>query len=180
MSYALLESPPNPSSQWGMIIVGAITLLYIAFVRPLRKGKRADPLERTPSQLSLSQQRAVEREMTSLLVEYEDMLRRMSAQLDTRSAKLELLIREADDKIGQLRAAEARADRLPMREAAAAFALPAESTPAPLHPKVQHDPRYTEVYDLADQGQTPRQIAHALNRPFGEVELILALRGARP
>jgi hypothetical protein len=39
------------------------------------------------------------------------------------------------------------------------------------------DPRYAEVYDLADEGQTPQDIARHTGRPRGEVELILALRG---
>jgi len=38
----------------------------------------------------------VERQMQSLLVELSEMSRQISAQLDTRSAKLELLIKEAD------------------------------------------------------------------------------------
>jgi hypothetical protein len=38
------------------------------------------------------------------------------------------------------------------------------------------DPRHAEVYRLADQGQTPQQIAQRLGRPSGEIELILALR----
>ena len=36
----------------------------------MRKGKRKDPLDRPPAHLSLAQQRAVEREMSNLLVEY--------------------------------------------------------------------------------------------------------------
>ncbi len=39
------------------------------------------------------------------------------------------------------------------------------------------DPRHAEVYMLADQGRSSRQIAQQLQRPEGEVELILALRG---
>jgi hypothetical protein len=38
------------------------------------------------------------------------------------------------------------------------------------------DPRYEQVYTLADQGSTAQEIARKLDRPSGEVELILALR----
>ncbi len=41
------------------------------------------------------------------------------------------------------------------------------------------DPRHAEIYVLADQGRSSREIAHQLRRPDGEVELILALRGTR-
>ena len=38
------------------------------------------------------------------------------------------------------------------------------------------DPRHAEVYVLADQGHSPHAIAQRLERPYGEIELILALR----
>jgi hypothetical protein len=38
------------------------------------------------------------------------------------------------------------------------------------------DSRYAEIYALADQGRSPRDIATHLGRPSGEIELILALR----
>jgi hypothetical protein len=41
--------------------------------------------------------------MGNLLVEYEGMIRRMTAQVDTRATKLEMLIREADEKIALLK-----------------------------------------------------------------------------
>jgi DNA-binding NarL/FixJ family response regulator len=39
------------------------------------------------------------------------------------------------------------------------------------------DPRHAQVYDLADEGLSPPEIARQLGRPSGEIELILALRG---
>ena len=38
------------------------------------------------------------------------------------------------------------------------------------------DPRHAEVYALADEGRSPAEIAARLDRPNGEIELILALR----
>ena len=38
------------------------------------------------------------------------------------------------------------------------------------------DPQHVDVYSLADQGKSARQIADTLGRPSGEIELILALR----
>jgi hypothetical protein len=45
-------------------------------------------------------------------------------------------------------------------------------TSAPLPP----DPRHVAVYQLADQGLTINAIAQQVDRPMGEIELILALR----
>jgi len=145
----------DPFQKWAIVCAAALTIVY-AVMRPWRKRK--DPLARPP--LSLSAQREVEKQMTELLVELEQMARQMSAQLETRAAKLELLIKDADQRIAALQAAGPTADLLPP----ASLALP----PDPLH---------AEVYDLAGQGHSARQIAQRLGRPYGEIELVLALRG---
>ena len=48
--------------------------------------------------------------MESLLVELSEMARQISAQLDTRSQKLEILIREADEKIAALADAQIKTE----------------------------------------------------------------------
>lgn len=181
---------------WVLLVLGGLTILYLTVIRPMRKGKKKpDPMEQPAARLSLAQQRAVEREMGNLLVEYEEMVRRMTAHLETRAAKLELLIREADEKIARLGAAvegaDARADAgAPVGDDAGPAMTsadapdpgsppPTEAPPASLPPAGRSagpDARHTEVYRLADNGQSPRQIARKLNRPHGEIELILALR----
>jgi hypothetical protein len=199
MDRLLLETSANPSSQWAVIALGVLTVVYVAVIRPMRKGKRKDPLGRSPAQLSLAQQRVVEREMTNLLVEYEEMLRRMSAQLDTRAAKLEILMKEADEKLQRLEKLVRTPDPAAARDAGMAQASAAtptqevatiaadsavpEGTVEAIEaggnaPPAGSDRRHADVYDLADRGQTPQQIAQQINRPAGEVELILALRSA--
>jgi len=161
----LLDIPHlDPFQKWAIICAGVLTLVY-AVMRPMRKRK--DPLVRQSSP-SLAAQRETEKQMTELLVELEQMARKMTAQLDTRTTKLELLIREADQKIALLRIANG----------GAVHHLPADD---PIPEPGMPDPRHADVYDLANQGQSARQIAQKLGRPYGEIELILALRGhARP
>src|SRR3954470_17388804 len=111
MLHILLETttahvaPRDPATTWIAISVGIMLVVYITFVRPLRKKKDKDPLERSHGFSTLAQQRAVERDMSNLLVELSEMARQMTAQLDTRAAKLELLLKEADERIATLRAA---------------------------------------------------------------------------
>ena len=94
----------NGPLQWAALALGAVTILYVAVIRPMRRGRSArDPLERKPTQSTLAQQRAIERDMGNLLVQYEEMIRRMTAQVDTRATKLEMLIQEAEGKISQLK-----------------------------------------------------------------------------
>src|SRR5689334_19506265 len=168
----LADAKPPDSFQWSIIGVMVVATLYVAIIRPFLKKKKKDPLSRSPSSARLAQERSVERQMQNLLVELSDMARQISAQLDTRTAKLELLIREADEKIAALQAAGGVLPTQSSTEPAAETSL-LVSTP----PEAPIDPRHAEIYALADQGRRPTEIAQQLGRPSGEVELILALRG---
>lgn len=145
--------------------LGALTMAYVV-LRPMMKRKK-DPLEKMP-QFGLSQQRAVEREMSNVLVQLSEMARQVTGQLDTRAAKLEALMDEADRKIEELKRLTAGGTPLPPSESVQQ--APPVRQPAPV------DPRHQEVYTLADEGHDTAEIARRLGRPQGEVELILALR----
>lgn len=177
----------DPGKQW--LAIGAALFLIVYFVlRPLAKKKKEDPLSRMSSSSppgSMAKQRSVEREMSNLLVELSEMARQVTAQLDTRATKLELLMKEADEKIEALQRLSATSSGTthtpkPGNQSdaeRAALMQPLDvppSTPAPPEPAV--DPRYAEIYALADEGRSPRDIATRLGRPSGEIELILALR----
>lgn len=178
----------DPATTWIAIAVGIMAVVYVTLVKPLRgKKQRQDPLERARVPSGLAQQRAVEGDMSNLLVELSAMARQMTGQLDVRAAKLELLIKDADERIATLRAMGPSAN----------VALPAGSSPANdatfaleqavseakalrglVLPEQRIDPRHAQVYDLADDGCPPHEIARQLDRPSGEIELILALRGS--
>jgi hypothetical protein len=164
----------NDSQTWAFIGLGLMILLYVVVARPMMRRKK-DPLERPPAFASLSQQRSVERQMQNLLVELSEMARQITAQIDTRSAKLEELIRQADLRIETLkntRAGDASNE--------AVESLNSLFTPPPQEPSAiasePADPQHEQVYVLADQGRDAYEIAAQLGRPRGEVELILALR----
>lgn len=197
MQFPLLDiSSRDPATTWGAIAVGVLTIVYVVFIRPLRKKK--DPLARPPrdSGANLARQRSVERDMSNLLVELSEMSRQLTAQLDTRAAKLEVLLREADEKLAALRAEAGRPlevvgepRELPPRHSVdRGFHRPlVESddslllthTPVRSTPTVETDARHAAVYELADEGHSAHEIARHLDRPSGEIELILALRSGR-
>ena len=173
------------AGQWALICGAALTIVYV-LLRSGRK-KRADPLARPPGQGSLAQQRNVERQMQNLLVELSEMARQLTAQLDTRTTKLALMIDDADEKAAMLQRLldETRAARASPPAAAAEIPVaPPASEPAavvaPLEPSLalanEADARHQQVYALADEGQSAPDIARQIDRPRGEVELILALR----
>ena len=151
----------SETMQWMVYAIGALTIVFVVFRPSLRKK---DPLNSSNPKLSMAQQRSVEREMSNLLVELSEMARQITGQLDTRAAKLEALMAEADKKIVELKRLETVHHEPEIK--------PLECRPQPL----ATDARYSAIYSLADAGHSAQEIAQQLDRPRGEVELILALR----
>jgi len=136
-------------------------------------------------------------------------VRLLMATLDTRCRTLEVLLRQADDRIRQLEDAlddrvgasigpPRAAVRQRPRRASVEARHPVSSSPAlggdepPSEPPSVEaasfgaayfgdnlDPLTANVYELADRGRTPLEIARNLDEQVGKVELILALRGDR-
>jgi hypothetical protein len=181
--YFLLDTTTTGTQQsyssldWVVMAMVTLAITYL-LLRGNAKKKR-DPLSDSP-RMSLAQQRSAERQMESLLVGLSDMARQISSQLDTRAAKLEALIREADDKLEQLRDAQQHTTPppapVPLHPQLPPRAVVEERPPLRLTVPESVDPRHAEVYRLADAGLPAVQIAQRLNRPAGEIELILALR----
>ncbi len=206
---SLAAEAVSDQTQWILIAVGSAFMLYI-LLRPWINGRRkrpTDPLTDQPFKTSLAQQKALERDMQCLLVELHNMARQMSSQIETRVAKLELLLEEADAKIARLESGTGRGavgpsgdgqagsafnatdyDRPPLRLATnddaesdggttedATTAKSTATTATSAKPTTSAD-RYAELYRLADEGLDARAIAARVQRPLGEIELILALR----
>jgi DNA-binding NarL/FixJ family response regulator len=183
---ATVSFSKDDSTQWVVLCVGVLATLYL--VMRGRAKRQKDPLERRPA-MGISQQRQIERDMGQLMVEMLDTARQMTAQLDTRAARIEVLMKEADAKLAALKAAAAGLAMAPAQGHATIAAEPpipacppvALPEPRPRAAKSDNlelppDPRHADVYRMADQGNSPNEIARQLNRPHGEVELILALR----
>ncbi len=175
----LSQSAPVSEQQfWTFIGLAGAGVVYLVLIRPMMRRK-SDPLTRAPQFGSLAQQRSTERQMQNLLVQLAEMSRQVSAQLDTRAARLDALIREADEKIARLHetrnkiaSAEPRLQPDPAHSADSQSYASSSNENAPSVP----DPRHADVYALADEGHDARSIAEQLARPSGEIELILALR----
>ena len=167
------------SGTWVGLVIATCASAYI-YYRSKRKTKR-DPLETHSFSASMAQQRAVERQMSNLLIELSDMARTVSATIDTRAAKLEALIDEADKRIETLRALnETRSEGIPALTAAPMRQLehtePKVAVTVATQRAAPVDDRHLRVYELSDRGQSVHEIATELARPRGEIELILALR----
>lgn len=155
-----------------------VTPLIIRHVRRWRVGKPAPPSvqERAGDLSRLARDRAA---LESLMKDVRELTRLCAQQLDARAEKLERLLAQADERISALDGAAAR------RESSASSGQKASGAPPrrpasmiePSRPHPELDPIASQVYQLADEGRTPVQIAAALEEHVGKVELILALRG---
>lgn len=167
--------------QWevGLLIVGIMFIIAAMFSLGRSRRKSAsgnltarDALERA------KQKQEVRNDLESLMVDLEQMARRLSAQLDAKTMQVEKANREADERIAQLEALKAEL----VRPTTIASRVEQGSSDSSLHahdqPPADADPLTREVYALADQGRGPADIARELKEHQGKVELILALRRA--
>jgi hypothetical protein len=164
---------PPELSPWLIFAVAAAAMaLLLMLVWPRRRG-RGDAPPRNPPEppASLEQQRAVERDIQSLVGELSEMARKVGAQLDARAARLETLIRAADERLERLRAVSESSNGRSEQPPSSATGRGADPSA-----DAEMDPRHVQIYALLDEGLSANQIAERLGRPEGEVELIIALR----
>jgi hypothetical protein len=184
MIFVLMESVPMDWSPWLIAGVGAAALVLVILraargVHDQRRSSDAAPEPTEPSPNS------VERDITRLMQELSEMARQVGSQLDARAARLEKLLRQADERIAAIPAQQRDDDAAPRTDGGAESnavlaprleALePAGVAADPAHAAAA-DPRHRDIYALADAGHDAPEIAARLGRPSGEIELILALR----
>ena len=147
------------------MIALSVVLLTIWFMFRISRRRRGDagaeeqlaPRERIER---VKQMGGMRNDLRELMVEIEQMARRVGAQLDAKTIHLEKLLQEADEKIASLDQSTPSAPDLEPEQ--------------PVMPEL--DPLTTKVYELSDEGRDSIQIAQQLNEHVGKVELMLALR----
>lgn len=144
-----------------LLIVGIALMLVASKRRVSGKSGITDQQARSRA-ISAQNKQQVRSDMERLLVDLQELSRQINAGIDTRFCKLEVLINNADEKIRQL------------QELGSDTQKPAAKSPAPGRQPI--DPERQMMYQLADSGKSPVQIAQATNKTAGEIELILALR----
>lgn len=190
-----------------MLTIGVGIIVFVAVTSLIRRNRqRQQPEHRTVERDTVSQlrqQSAMREDLQTLMVELEELSRRIGAQIDTRFNKLESVIADADERIAAMesliRAARGQStidvtvgDEPAVGETPAP--APADAAPEPPPPKknakkknaskqknpppqpVDADPKRARIFTLADMGKDPVEIAKATGSKPGEVELILALR----
>jgi hypothetical protein len=192
----VVTDDPNP---WLLLAAAAVVVvLLIVLLWPRfraggnasQSGSYSSPAATEPS---LAQQRAVERDMQTLMRELSEMARKIGTQLDAKSARLEALIRAADERVARLESfsygggARSTTNDTPAddndghtsKPLPPDIVLPPPSNAVAATAPHEPDPRHAQIYALADQGLSAVQIAERLGYNEGEIELIVALRPPR-
>jgi len=199
--HALLAQNTQELSPWLLVAAaGAVVLIVLLLASPLLR-RRSEPSPARTQALAQSttpavsvkaspagasgEHRALERDIQVLIKELSDLTRRVNAQIaqvDEKSAKLEQLVRAADERANRLRSLQATSNGDGNGSASGSASAGSSSALLPVQPLATSaadeviDPRHVEIYTLCEQGLSTQQIADRLQRPSGEVELIIALR----
>ncbi|MEO1237983.1 MAG: hypothetical protein AAFX76_14455 [Planctomycetota bacterium] len=157
---------------FGLLIVGVVFISAWLLMRIRKRSLRGPGHPTAREHLErYRQQDGVKNDLEGLMVEIEQFAKRLGAQLDAKSMRLEKLIDDADLRISQLQPPEVSTpppeSSTPLSGAENPDAPPAASS---------SDPVAADVYRLADEGLSPADIARRLDEHVGKVELILALR----
>ncbi len=163
-----------------MLLVVGMALVTTSLLMVYRKRRRRRSVNSlTPHEQieRLKQQRGMRGDLEQLMVEIEQLAKRLSAQLDAKSIQLEQVIKAADERIDQLKTWGQQTNESDRTEEPPWASSAIANSATPTVPQTAADePLAKAVYALADQGLEPADIAKQLNELIGKVELILALR----
>lgn len=212
--YTLSTMPATATdgrSEWlapAMAAAGMLIVIVVLLIRMTKKrgaSRRADRREAsmsTKERMDQLRQRAntddsQSAELRKMMLEARELTRECSAIIDTRAAKLERLIMDADERLARLDAAQRgeaaapvhrRSTHAPSDAALGALGFEPKDTQVRVRhdalrdaiepPAHNGDPAQQRVLALARQGLTPVQIAQELGEQIGRVELMLALNRA--
>jgi hypothetical protein len=164
------EPPALASEGWlpSVLLAAAVALLIIVVLGKTRRKaiNKSREILPTPEERLADLRHRAENDagIEARVAAAADQIRELTAVLDTRIETLDVLIQQADERIQRMQQREARPN--------------GDSRPAPptSHAAPSTDSQKQAIYDLADQGLAPAEIASRLGQHSGKIELILALR----
>lgn len=188
MNTLALQLEDNQAVATGLFIVGIVFISAWLLMRIRKRSLRGPGHPTAQEHLERYKQKdAVRNDLESLMVDIEQLAKRLGAQLDAKTIQLEKLLDDADLRIAQLQQTMQSQHQSPpppesppevtaaSSEDSGSGAADAENGGAA---SGGGDPLAADVYRLADEGHAPPEIARRLDEHVGKVELILALRQA--
>ena len=158
------------------LAVAGLTLVMIFTRRRIRGSRGVSVTSARERYAQLEEQSGVTRDLEKVMLELDELSRQIHGRLDTKLAKLEAILRDADQRIDQLSRLVRTAEGAATLEITLDRQEPHD--PPSTEPDA-YDSRHSAVYRLADSGRSAVQIAQEVGKTRGEVDLILALRRTR-
>jgi len=159
-----------------MLLVAGVLLVTTSLLMAYRKRRRRMATDLTPHEQieRMQQQRGMRGDLEDLMVEIEQLAKRMGSQLDAKSIQLERLLAEADRRIEQLQSLSKKVGCEDRWSNSPNSSVPQKVVFSNVDPP--NDALAKSIYAMADQGLESDEIAKRLDELVGKVELILALR----
>lgn len=159
-----------------VLAIGGITLVMLSTYRRSRRSRltRVESVRERYKELDSSA--GATRDVGKAMVELEQLARQIYGRIDTRFAKLEAIIRDADERIAKL----SRLARTSAGGSALDVTLELQNPDVRnSRPDLSGDQRHDAIYRMADGAMSAADIARDTGKTTGEIELILALRKTR-
>ncbi len=159
------------------VAVAGLMVVVLSTLQRRRRSKRQRTSYVRELQGKWKPEASAVREVEDVMAELDQLARNVHGQIDARLARLERLIREADQRIDRLSRSVRTADGEPSLDVTLASEAPAEADERRF--ESASDSLHEAVCRLADSGLSAVAIAQQVHKTTGEVELILALRRVR-
>ena len=175
----LLAASGITSGQIALIgIIVAVTFLTLLSIS--RRRREGGPSPRAYARELVGrarEEKAIHSDIAEIMLQLQQVAREINAQLDAKFIRLEQCIADADRRIERVE----RAARPVAPRAALDVTVGEESTDERQAPEPPQQDRTRErIHAMMDRGMSASDIAQAVGKPFGEVELMIALRKTRP
>jgi len=186
----IMEMLPE-SAPYAIPALGVLLIIMSMMMGIRKKHKRSQEQGTSRDRVDdLKQRHKLRGDLEQLMIEVEQLAKRFGAQLDAKTMHMEQLISEADRKIAELKQMElARQNAAKLQQAMASpfdenpslqtqpqALTPTDESADEPSPQNAEEVLKQSVYELAEQGHDPGEIARQLNEHVGKIELILALR----
>lgn len=168
-----------PSISQSIMVVAAVIGLTLIVISRLRRSRKTTPSSadylRELQEISRKESTSPVGDVEEVMVQLDEMARRIHGRLDMKLATLEMLIRDADQRIEKLSSVLQPHSPPPKVD----VTIGAESPETEPKSRKAIDAVQASIFQLADGGYSALQIAKETGRTIGEVDLILALRRTR-
>ena len=169
-----------------ILLAGGFLIIIVVMLRNLRrrvaKSREHDRLSVAERVALTKPARDTHSQISELMAELAGLSRQINAQLDTRLARLEILLAQADQAIAGL-SGEPSPPPPEKPQCPSSLAENTTSQHPAAGPPTEKPANLTalerDILDMAQRGMTVTQISQELGRPSGEIQLILALKQRR-